>query len=119
MTQYEKTIRIYLSKGQTELARDQAVNLFWVCGGRAYFFADCLEGDLAAKVLRIIEERMPVNEFVGAREVANLQGAEECILIDNTQRYPQIVQVRQVGDVQIGRVRLLMKYLKTWLSDVI
>lgn len=116
MTKVEKTVRIYLAKGQTELAQGQATNLFWVIGGRAYFFAGCVEGDLAAKVLRIIEEKMPVNELVGPREVARLQGAEECIWIDNSERHPQIVQVRQVGDAQIGRVRLLKCYISLVLA---
>lgn len=107
MTKAEKTRRIYLEKDQTVLSEEQADNLFWVREGRAYIFWGCITSELSARIYHSIEQLMPLYEVGEPFEVANLEGAEECILIEND----QLISVRQVGEVKIGNVRLLINRL--------
>ncbi len=107
MTKIEKTRRIYLEREQRQLSLAQSQNLFWVRAGRAYCFADNLAGEQAARVYRMIQEMMPLEEVYGTRSVDHLMEAEECLQVDGE----MIQSVRQVGVVKIGNVRLLAKQL--------
>ena len=102
----EKTKRIYIEGDQLEEGIEKG--LFWVKAGRAFCFAGAGQGEVVARVYRMIQEYYPLIEIAGVLDVSMIEDAEECLQVEEN---GEIVSVRQIGRVKIGNVKLLIKRL--------
>lgn len=92
-----KTIRL-------DAADASKPNLFWVVDGRAYY--NFVEGERAARVVRFLEELLPVG-------MGHFEAAEECFLVNES----GVESVRQIGTVLVGNVRLWSKRVRRFLEN--
>ncbi|MCC6643165.1 hypothetical protein IT411_00265 [Candidatus Peregrinibacteria bacterium] len=92
---------------------DAVPNLFWISEGRAYY--TLLNSEQAARVVRFLEESLPVSEgnFAGFGDVSGISvPVEECFLVEAD----SVVSVRQVGSTVVGNVRLWSKRVREFLN---
>lgn len=106
----EKTIRIYTDG---ELTDSQIKNLFWIKAG--YLYHGNIEGKIAARGLRILQQWLPVKEDRDYGLIGDFDGAEECFYIDSVleeARFALIVSLRQIGAIPMGNVRIWSRKLR-------
>jgi hypothetical protein len=66
--------------GPSEL---QITNLFWIKDGYLYFFADSVKGEIASRMLLILQQWLPFRELENKTDWQTIMtGAEECFYVD-------------------------------------